>query len=61
VIEFLSHDYAADNAIIRGHCYPGSTDPGDAPGQLFPFGCEGRNGFVWGEIAMQFFIDHPKG
>lgn len=61
VLEFLSHDYAASNVIIRGHCYPGSTDPGDAPGQLFPFGCEGENGFVWGEVAMQFFIDHPKG
>jgi pimeloyl-ACP methyl ester carboxylesterase len=61
VLEFVSHDYAAANILIRGHCYPGSTDAGDAPGQLFSFACEGDNGFVWGEIAMQFFIDHPKG
>jgi len=61
VMEFISHDYAAANLLIRGHCYPGSTDPGDAQGQLFSFACEGDNGFVWGDIAMQFFVDHPKG
>lgn len=60
VLEFVSHDYAATSPILGGHCYPGSTDPGDAPGQLFPFGCVEPNAFVWGEVAMQFFRDHPR-
>jgi hypothetical protein len=60
VLEFLAHDYSAASVIIRGHCYPGSTDPGDAPGQLFSFACEGDSALVWGETAMAFFRDHPR-
>jgi hypothetical protein len=59
VFEFIQHDYEASSPILRGHCYPGSTDPGKEPGQLFPFGCIPPNAFTWGEEAMKFFVAHP--
>ena len=30
-LQFIEHDYQNPNFILRGHCFPGSTDPG--------FGC----------------------
>jgi polyhydroxybutyrate depolymerase len=60
VFEFIQHDYAATSPILGGHCYPGSTDPGGATGQLFPFACVGPNAFTWGDEAMKFFLAHPK-
>jgi hypothetical protein len=45
---------------LEGHCHPGSHDPGDASGQLFPFGCLGNHAFAWGERAMEFFLAHPR-
>lgn len=59
VFELIQHDYQASSAILKGHCYPGSTDPGGEPGQLFPFGCVPPNAFVWGEEVMAFFLAHP--
>ncbi|MBM4396941.1 MAG: alpha/beta hydrolase fold domain-containing protein [Deltaproteobacteria bacterium] len=61
LFEFVWHDYKAKSDVLKGHCYPGSTDPGDAPGQLFPFRCDDAAAFAWGEIAMRFFLDHPMG
>ena len=59
--ELVSHDYAASAILLGGHCYPGSGDQnGGEPGQLFGFGCVGPNAFTWGEVAMQFFIAHPR-
>jgi len=57
--EFIEHDYTTSNIFLGGHCYPGSTDPGSAPGQLFPFACEGQSAFHWGEAAIEFFRAHP--
>jgi polyhydroxybutyrate depolymerase len=60
-LEFISHDYVVDdNTVLGGHCFPGSTDPGGAPGQLFPFGCSGASGFTWGEAVIDFFEAHPR-
>lgn len=59
VLEFLQHDYTA-GGILDGHCYPGSTDPGGLPDQLFAFGCNPPNGFVYGEEVMDFFVAHPR-
>ena len=59
-VEFIRHDYTTDNAVIGGHCYPGSEDAGDAPGQLFSYACMGPNDFRWGEKAIEFFIANPK-
>ncbi len=54
--EFIEHDYESDarlNAILGGHCYPGSRSGGG-------LACEQDAAFHWGEAAMQFFLDHPK-
>jgi poly(3-hydroxybutyrate) depolymerase len=61
VFEFISHKYEASSFVLKGHCYPGSKDlKGGEPGQLFGFGCEGTNAFIWGEEVMKFFRDHPR-
>jgi len=36
-----------------GHCFPGSTDPGTQPGQLFSFKCQQPASFVWGTEARE--------
>ncbi|MBS2028178.1 MAG: hypothetical protein JST54_09765 [Deltaproteobacteria bacterium] len=55
--EFWEHDYQADSTILGGHCFPGGTDVGPLPDQ---FGCADANQFVVGQLAMQFFLAHPK-
>src|SRR5262249_52456652 len=66
-VEFLSHDYFSNQQVpfisqtkLLGHCYPGSTDPGGQPGQLFSFKCEQATSFTWGEEVVAFFVAHPK-
>jgi len=58
--EYIQHDYTTANIFLGGHCYPGSTDPGTEPGQLFSFACEGESGFRWGEAVIEFFLAHPR-
>jgi poly(3-hydroxybutyrate) depolymerase len=62
VFEFIQHEYTAAEPLLLGHCYPGSQDLGEpqVEGQLFPFGCEDQDTFVWGEAVMDFFLSHPK-
>lgn len=56
IFEFYEHDYTAGSAILGGHCSPGGSDVGASP---FQFGCQQPGTFVYGEVAMQFFLDHP--
>lgn len=58
VFEFLQHDYTG-SLVLGAHCFPGSTDPGGAPGQLFSFKCDQATAFHWGEAALAFFQAHP--
>jgi hypothetical protein len=67
LLEFLSHDYYSTQQVLlipqttlEGHCYPGSTDPGGATGQLMSFACEQAASFVWGQEVLEFFVAHPK-
>jgi polyhydroxybutyrate depolymerase len=67
VLEFLSHDYSSNAQVplvtaskLEGHCFPGSTDPGNQPGQLFPFRCQQPASFVWGAEVVAFFVAHPR-
>ena len=54
--EFWEHDYAAGSLILGGHCFPGGVDVGLTP---FQFGCADTGTFDVGQVAMQFFLDHP--
>lgn len=67
LLETLFHDYTSSEDVtlvagteLRGHCFPGSTDPGNEPGQFFSFACQQPSAFVWGEEAIRFFIAHPR-
>ncbi len=51
VLDFLAHDYSS--GILAGHCIP-AMPQADAI-----FGCAGSN-FNWGDVVLQWFIDHPK-
>ncbi len=66
-IEFIAHDYTSSAEVagisstrLDGHCFPGSTDPGGQPGQLFPFGCDQQAAFTWGSEVVAFFVANPK-
>jgi len=67
VVELLVHDYSSSAQVplvsasrLQGHCFPGSTDPGDQPGQLFSFRCQQPASFVWGAEVVEFFVAHPR-
>jgi len=67
VVELLAHDYSSNAqvpfvsaSVLRGHCFPGSTDPGDQPGQLLSFRCQQPASFVWGAEVVDFFVAHPR-
>ncbi len=65
LVELLAHDYSSSAQVpyvsstrLEGHCYPGSTDPGNQPGQLFSFKCEQSASFIWGAEVLAFFQAH---
>jgi poly(3-hydroxybutyrate) depolymerase len=67
VVELLAHDYSSDEQVpfvsasrLQGHCFPGSNDPGNQPGQLFSFKCEQTAAFAWGTEVVSFFVAHPR-
>jgi dienelactone hydrolase len=63
VFEFIEHNYSSTQTFTKGHCFPGSQDlqsTGGEPGQVFGFGCQPPNSFVWGDEVMKFFVAHPK-
>lgn len=54
--EFWEHDYAAENGL-GGHCFPGGGPVGFVSND---YGCAPPTGFVYGQVAMQFFVAHPQ-
>jgi len=67
VVELIAHDYSSTAQVplvaaseLRGHCFPGSTDPGHEAGQLFSFRCQQPASFVWGAEVVAFFLAHPR-
>lgn len=67
VVELLAHDYSSSAQVpfvsaseLQGHCFPGSNDPGNQPGQLFPFKCQQPAAFTWGTEVVAFFVAHPR-
>jgi polyhydroxybutyrate depolymerase len=61
-LELWEHDYTTlDQAFfvtLYGHCVPGGQD---LDGEPAGYSCEDQGTFVFGELAMQFFLEHPKG
>jgi polyhydroxybutyrate depolymerase len=61
VLEHWEHDYESDGLAfgvpIAGHCVPGGQDFDGFPAG---YSCEGTQAFVYGEIAIAFFMDHPR-
>jgi poly(3-hydroxybutyrate) depolymerase len=52
VFDFLEHNYS--NWLLAGHCIPGGRS-----GDLF--GCDtGGSSLNWGQVVLQWFIEHPK-
>lgn len=49
--DFLEHDYT--DGLSRGHCIFGSTESGW-------FSCNQNVDQSWGEMAVEFFADHPR-
>lgn len=51
--DFIEHDYSAEGQLA-GHCMPGGLKPTRTT-------CtDGAIRLNWGEIALQWFLDHPK-
>lgn len=66
VFEYLQHSYAVTTPYVpvplAGHCIPGGDDlrANGALGQTMFFSCAPPNAFAWGQVVLQFFVDHPK-
>ncbi len=65
-VEFILHDYESSAIFpwgwgeLKGHCFPGSDDPGTAPGQVVSFACEDTAAFQWGQAVVDFFETNPR-
>lgn len=61
VFEFWEHDYVTSAqavfVAIEGHCVPGGEDFDGTPAG---YSCEDEGTFVFGQLAMDFFLAHPK-
>jgi hypothetical protein len=63
VLEFIEHDYGGQ-PVLGGHCIPGGTDLEGSPNNFIANATTCTTGEInlhWGEVALQWFIDHPKG
>ena len=62
VLDYLEHDYGGQ-AVLGGHCIPGGDD---IPGAENNFALNattcttGEINIHWGEIALHWFLDHPR-
>jgi predicted esterase len=62
ILDFIEHDYGGQ-AALDGHCVPGGTD---LAGSANNFGgnattcTTGENPLKWGEVALKWFVEHPK-
>jgi poly(3-hydroxybutyrate) depolymerase len=62
-LDFIEHDYGGQ-AVLGGHCIPGGTDIEGSPNNFIANATTCTTGEInmhWGEVALQWFIDHPKG
>jgi len=50
--EFIEHEYSTFRST--GHCFPGGAD-----GYVFTCQNDPNPAFTWGEVVIDFFINHP--
>ena len=62
-LDYIVHDYGGQ-AALDGHCIPGGTDIPGGPNNLLGINATtcttGDIHINWGEVALKWFIDHPK-
>ena len=61
-VEAIEHDYGGQ-PVLGGHCIPGGIDDQDGPNNFGLNATTCTTGDIqlnWGEIVLQWFIDHPK-
>jgi pimeloyl-ACP methyl ester carboxylesterase len=55
ILDFLTHDYDAQLERLGGHCMPGGVETEATT-------CtHGEIAIDWGELVLNWFINHPKG
>jgi pimeloyl-ACP methyl ester carboxylesterase len=63
VFDYLEHDYGGQ-AVLDGHCIPGGVDKSGSGKNNFGLNATtcttGQIAINWGELALQWFIDHPR-
>jgi pimeloyl-ACP methyl ester carboxylesterase len=65
VFDYIEHDYGGQ-AVLDGHCIPGGVDtpdmqPDDLLGGINATTCTtGDIAINWGQLALQWYVDHPK-
>lgn len=62
VLEYIEHDYGGQ-AVLDGHCIPGGIDIDGAANNFGLNATTCTTGDIqlnWGEVVLQWFIDHPK-
>jgi pimeloyl-ACP methyl ester carboxylesterase len=65
LFDYIEHDYGGQ-AVLDGHCIPGGVDtadmqPDDLLGGINATTCTtGDIQINWGQLALQWYIDHPK-
>jgi predicted esterase len=62
VLDYIEHDYGGQ-AVLGGHCLPGGTDTPGGPNNNSLNATTCTTGDIklnWGEVALQWFLDHPR-
>jgi predicted esterase len=61
-LEYIEHDYGGQ-AVLAGHCIPGGIDIQGSANNLGINATTCTTGDIqikWGELVLQWFIEHPK-
>jgi pimeloyl-ACP methyl ester carboxylesterase len=63
VLDYITHDYGGQ-LLLAGHCIPGGIDLVGSENNLGAINqttcTTGDIKLSWGDVALQWFIDHPK-
>jgi predicted esterase len=63
VFDYIEHDYGGQ-PVLDGHCIPGGIDVSGMGTNNFGLNATtcttGQIAINWGELALQWFIDHPR-